>query len=485
MKNPTARWLRDLGLSGAAALFTGCAPMTGPGNVPGMYPSPSPGGYPPTTYLPNPGGVPWYNVGYPGFPGNPYVPIVMNPSPGTPTPNPGPGVPSPTPNPGTTPTIPIGLPGPAVPADNYLAFWSPWPLPPQANTSTAATRRPESPENRTARERREPKALPFSQADHEFRFASLHRTSDRQIDLFGEPSAAEDPILKYHGGRTIRELSYVNLYVSGTTSWTRTDVDRIDSRLAAAMQDEHLNNVLLQYFDNQPIRSTPLPSHPLTGYTPRTMTRGDIQNMIGWLHRQGFLKSFDLQNTVFNLLLPPGCVLTVDDQPSIAVSDEVASSVPGQSSGALPPAEDGESREGLAGYHGSVATSNNDRVYYTVSVYSQRGTNGTSNGIPIFQDSWKNVVATLYHQLIESRTNPDVEEAMRRASDENPRQYLGWVSESGLEIGDFPIRMNAPLQTVFREVPLANGGGVVPVQLPWSNAVRGPEGPISQPHTLP
>jgi len=473
MKNFTARWLRDPGLCLAAALLAGCAPMSGPGT------------YPPISYRPNPGGIPWYHVGYPRFPGNPYVPIVLNP-----------GTPSPSPNPGTTPAIPVVLPGPAVPGNDSLNFWSPWPLPPRSNASTVDGPRSERAEIKTAEERRNAGTGRQSPADHEFRFASLQRSDGRHIDLFGdagesgdtsgsgESSGAADPDLKYRGGRTIRDLSYVNLYVSGDTRWSRTEVDQIDSRLAAAMQDRNLNNVLLQYFDNRPIRSTPLPSHPLVGYTPPTVTRGDIQNMIGWLHRQGFLKSFDLQNTVFNLLLPPGCVLTVDDRPSIVVSDEVSGSVPGASSGSVPPSEEGDSRDGLAGYHGSVATANNDRVYYTVSVYSQPGANATTNGIPIFRESWRNVVATLYHQLIESRTNPDVEEAMRRASDANAEQYLGWVSDSGLEIGDSAIHSNVPLRTVFREVPLADGRGVVPVQLPWSNAVRGPEGPISQPHSL-
>ena len=251
------------------------------------------------------------------------------------------------------------------------------------------------------------------------------------------------------------------------------------------MRDEYLNNVLLQYFDNQPIRSTALPSHPLVGYTPGTVTRGDIQNMIGWLHRQGFLRSFDLQNTVFNLLLPPGSVLTVDNRASIPVSDEVAGSTPSDSKGVIPEFEEGSSLTGLAGYHGSVVTAGNDRVYYAVSVYSERGRNQTTNGIPVFREPWKNVVATLYHQLVESRTNPDVEEVMRHVSDENAKQYLGWASDSGLEAGDVPLLANMSLSSVFREVPLADGSGVVPVQLPWSNVIGGPEGPRSQPHPRP
>jgi len=275
------------------------------------------------------------------------------------------------------------------------------------------------------------------------------------------------------------------LYISGDQKWTRTDVEKIDRQLGAAMRDEHLNNVLLQYFDNQPIRSTALPSHPLVGYTPGTVTRGDIQNMIGWLHRQGFLRSFDLQNTVFNLLLPPDSVLTVDNRASIAVSDEVAGSIPSDSKGVVPAFEEGSSLAGLAGYHGSVVTAGNDRVYYAVSVYSERGRNQTTNGIPVFREPWKNVVATLYHQLVESRTNPDVEEAMRHEYDANAKQYLGWASDSGLEAGDVPLLANMSLSSVFREVPLADGSGVVPVQLPWSNAIGGPEGPRPQPHPRP
>ena len=447
---------------------------------PGGYRGPVRGGYPPISYHPNPGGIPWYNVGYPGFPGSPYPPVVLNPTPSPGTP---PGLPSP--NPGTTPTTPVGLPGPQTPGEHSLDFWSPWPLPPRRTSSTAAIFRAEPHEHSRAIVGRAPETLRELRSSRQLSYTSLGGSDGRQFDIVDDATPQATVGLRYHGGRTIRDLSYVNLYVSGDTRWSRRDVEEIDRRLSAAMQDEQLNNVLLQYFENQPIRSTALPSHPLVGYTPNTVTRGDIQNIIGWLHRQGFLKTFDLQNTVFNLLLPSGTVLTVDDRASIVVSDEVTSSIPGQSSTALPAFEDGDSRAGLAGYHGSVATAGNDRIYYAVSVYSERGVGGTTNGIPAFRESWKNVVATLYHQLIECRTNPDVEEAIRQASAEDAKQYLGWVSDAGLEIGDLPVLNNVPLSSVFREVPLSNGSGLVPVQLPWSNAAQGPEGPISQPHELP
>lgn len=272
--------------------------------------------------------------------------------------------------------------------------------------------------------------------------------------------------------------------MSGDTQWQAADVERIDASLAAAMRDEHLNNVLLQYFDNQPISSTPLPSHPLIGYTPKTVSRGDIQDYASYLHQQGFLQTYDLKNTVFNFLLPPGTVLTADQSsgnPRVADSGERSFGP----SGLLSKEDQIDSTQGLGGYHGSVVTANGARIYFSADVYSQRFSNGATNGIPVFSEPWKNVVATLYHQLIETRTDPDVEDANRESTDLNSSRSLGWVSDSGQEVAGIPISANVPLSSVFREIPLANGNGTVPIQLPYSNFVHGPEGPIAQPHPLP
>jgi hypothetical protein len=51
------------------------------------------------------------------------------------------------------------------------------------------------------------------------------------------------------------------------------------------------------------------------------------------------------------------------------------------------------------------------------------------------------------------------------------------------EIGDIPMTLaGSDLSKVMKEVPLADGSGTVPIQLMWSNAVGGPEGPITTPH---
>src|SRR6516225_10189921 len=50
--------------------------------------------------------------------------------------------------------------------------------------------------------------------------------------------------LQYHQGKTIQNLTFTNFYVGGTTSWNQGDMQSIDTALAAAMSDQHLNNVM-------------------------------------------------------------------------------------------------------------------------------------------------------------------------------------------------------------------------------------------------
>ena len=128
--------------------------------------------------------------------------------------------------------------------------------------------------------------------------------------------------------------------------------------------------------------------------------------------------------------------------------------------------EDADSRHGLGGYHGSGRVTPCGTAYYAVAVYSEPG-----NGIPAFDQPWKNVAATIYHQLNEARTDPGVDDAIRTG--ESTR--LGWYSASGGEIGDIPVReASASHALVFREVGLADGSGAVPVQLMWSNKTSTP-----------
>jgi len=94
------------------------------------------------------------------------------------------------------------------------------------------------------------------------------------------------------------------------------------------------------------------------------------------------------------------------------------------------------------------------------------------NGIAVFDAPWKNVVATLYHEMNEFRTDPDVRDAIETGEN----HFLGWTSAQGREIGDQPIFEANPLSLVFQEV--AASSRRLPVQLMYSNAVHGAEGPL-------
>ena len=88
----------------------------------------------------------------------------------------------------------------------------------------------------------------------------------------------------------------------------------------------------------------------------------------------------------------------------------------------------------------------------------------SGSGVPVFDQPWKNIAATVYH-LNEARTDPDVDDAIRTGDSAR----LGWYAEGG-EIGDIPVKeARTRLTLAFREVDLADGSGAVPVQLMWSN----------------
>jgi hypothetical protein len=286
--------------------------------------------------------------------------------------------------------------------------------------------------------------------------------------------------LIFHGGKIIPNLNFVNFYVAGETAWIASDIKNIDHALAAAMSDKNLNNVMMQYFKNQPITTKFLGSHKLAGAAPAVVSQGDAEALVASLSQDGSLAGVDTGNSVVNLLLPPGTVLTTDAAKSSAAVREARMG----NKAAIPHEDEASSKNGLGGYHGSIhigAGAAATTIYYAIGAYSQTLPDGTENGIPAFPLSWKSVVATFYHELNEARTDADVEDAVRTGK----TNVLGWTSKQGEEVGDFPIdETNGNLALVFQEVPLADGTGTVPVQFLYSNAVHGPEGPIPQPHPL-
>jgi hypothetical protein len=278
------------------------------------------------------------------------------------------------------------------------------------------------------------------------------------------PTPAHD--LLHHGGKTIPQLVYTNVYVGGGT-WIASDMQNIDRALSAAMTEPTLNNVIAQYFSTYPT-TTFRPSTSLPGPAPNRMSQGDIEQLVSQQQATGALAGFDLANTVFNFMLPRGTVL--NDNPAVGGAQRASGF--GQRRGV--PQEEADSLNGLGGYHGSVRIGTTT-VYYAVGVYSEVS-NGQTNGIPVFDQSWKNVVATFYHELNEVRTDPDVEQVIQGGAS----SLLGWTSRQGEECGDFPVFEANPLTKVFQEVPIA-AGGTAPVQFLYSNHVHGPEGPVPTP----
>ena len=280
-----------------------------------------------------------------------------------------------------------------------------------------------------------------------------------------EPQPGLD--LRYLGGRTIARLTFMNVYLG---SWDTAERNQLDHALAAAMADPHLNNVLAQYFKGTTVTSTFAGSRAHAGPVAARVYKDTVEAIVTGLDQGGVLAGNNLGSTVVCLLLPEGAVL-VD-----------GSSHGGHAEHGVDGDEAVDSKHGLGGYHGSVHVVRSSRlretVYYAVSVYSE----GT-NGIVAFPQPWQSVCATLYHELCEARTDPDVEDAIRAGATPAGERLLGWYSSRGGEIGDIPMsEAGADLSLVMREVPLADGSGSVPIQLMWSNAAGGPEGPIAQPH---
>lgn len=289
------------------------------------------------------------------------------------------------------------------------------------------------------------------------------RTIVDQAPRLGTATATSGENLRYRGGRTIPDLTYFNIFVGGQQKWSTSDREWIDYSLEAALTDPHLNHVVMQYFNGQPISANFLGSYWMGGWQPTRVTPSLIKQVTRSLYQQGSFRGTPSNATAVCYFLPPGAIL---DDPGAELTG----------TGAIPTAELANSSNGLGGYHGSVRMGS-ETVYFAVVVYSEQRSNGTRNGIPVFPVPWKSTAAIAYHQLQEVRTDPDADEALANRQE----SLLGWTSDRGQEIGDFPIEQAASLSQVFREVPLADGSGLIPVQFLYSNAIQGPEGPLPQP----
>ena len=253
----------------------------------------------------------------------------------------------------------------------------------------------------------------------------------------------------YQGGTTIPNLTFTLFYLGGDAKWQNQDRANIDHAIAAAMSDTNLNNVVRQYF-TQPITSAFRPSSVLSTALPSQVTQASTEQMLTTMYQQNQLQGYNYAQTVFGFVCPSGAVLTDDGTVT--------------------------SLNGLGGYHGAVSVSGTT-LYYAIVAYAENLSNGQQSGIVAFDQPWKNITAALYHELNEARTDADV------------NGTPGWISNpiadfnnQQVEIGDAPVfEAGNNLSLVFKEVPLTNGSGTVPIQLLYSDDVHGPEGPRTTP----
>jgi hypothetical protein len=128
---------------------------------------------------------------------------------------------------------------------------------------------------------------------------------------------------------------------------------------------------MVQYFPGVSLTCDVTSSVVLGDTKLTTMGEADVQAKIAALFKAGQIGRQDLGITIFNLVLPPGTILTLDSATS---------------------------PDGLGGYHGSIhlgSGAQQTTLYYSANVFSQILPDGRQNGIVAFDEPWKNVVATL------------------------------------------------------------------------------------------
>ena len=228
--------------------------------------------------------------------------------------------------------------------------------------------------------------------------------------------------------------------------------------------------MIAQYFPGETISSAMAPSAVDPDPAPATVYKDTVEALAATLAGRGALADLDPASSVICMMLPRGVVLSDAFSPGYRPPP----ANPGRSGhGAVTVADQDAvaSRNGLGGYHGSVHLPDGSEIFYAAGVYSETAPQQLVNGIDAFGVPWKNVVATFYHELNESRTDAAIEDV--NATGDNA--LLGWYSQAGQgEVGDLPINAcNGNLALVFKEVARADGRAA-PIQLMWSNADDGP-----------
>src|SRR5947208_978379 len=99
-----------------------------------------------------------------------------------------------------------------------------------------------------------------------------------------------------------------------------------ETALAAAMTDQNLNNVMVQYYPGGKITTLFFGSQILAGPPPAVVSQGDVENLVSSMCNAGQFDNFDLSTTVMNFLLPSGTILNTNlDPTTVAISARMES----------------------------------------------------------------------------------------------------------------------------------------------------------------
>lgn len=267
-----------------------------------------------------------------------------------------------------------------------------------------------------------------------------------------------------YGGKVIPNLVHKPIMVG---NWSTTETALLLDSTDAVMNSTHLNEILSQYMPTVTFNQLP-PLIDKTRYATSVFTRATVDAVLkrNWK----VISKLDLGNTVMGIMLPPGVILDSKKTAGRARSWEHKDPWPKRLKWWQKPFNNQlNSRSGLGGYHGSSMIAGR-RVYYLVVAYSEMR-NGVENGIYRWDEGWKNTAAVLYHELQETRTDPNIEEAIKY----NRRSLLGWYNiKGGGEVNDIPMLLaKADVWKSMREIEI--DGHLYPYQLLWSNRVNGPE----------
>jgi hypothetical protein len=124
------------------------------------------------------------------------------------------------------------------------------------------------------------------------------------------------------------------------------------------MSDKNLNNVMVQYFPgHDTITSTFKGSQVLFGRYPKKFFKDDVEGLVSKLFSQKKLDNYDLNNTVFNFMLPSGTMLNdgernAGEEKSKTISTQRKSDSDDDQT--LLEDDEFDSLSGLGGFHGSI-----------------------------------------------------------------------------------------------------------------------------------